>query len=175
MEQGRVFKQPFRKSITFRTLFYSVFWLFIALIECLVLYKFHFYPFSWKCLIALIPLSIICICLIYLGLSLFFCSNYVVLYEDRLLCINRFFSFLSTTYLFIEYQYYRVVIYPHSPYARPLGTYGMICFCRPGKKWWKMKDYYFLASVSAEDCKTIGLILKDMGFNVEIYDCDYRL
>ncbi len=169
MEQGRLFKQPFRKSITFRTLFYSVFWLFIALIECWVLYKFQFYPFSWKYLIALISLSIICICLIYLGLSLFFRSNYVVLHEDRLLCINRFFSFLSTTYLFSEYQYHRVVIYPHSPYARPLGTYGMICFCRPDKKWWKMKDYYFLASVSAEDCKTIGLMLKDMGFNVEIH------
>ena len=170
MKQGRVFKQPFRKSITFRTLFNSVLWLFFALIYGWGLLIFKLDLSSLRDLITCISLSAFCVFSAYLALSHIFRSNYVVLYEDRLLCINRFFPLLSTTYLFGEYQYHRVVIYTHSPFARPLGTYGMICFCRPGKKWWKMKDYYFLASVSAEDCKMIGLILKDMGFNVEIYD-----
>ena len=170
MEQGIVFKQPFKKSITFRTVFYSVLLLFFACFFGCMLLQFKLISFNLKLLVVFVSCILLVLEFLFLGFSLFFRSNYVILYDDRLVCINRFLPFLINTYYFSIYRNYSVIIYTKSPYAYPIGSYAMICFCAPGKKWWKMKDYQFIASVSADDCIKLARMMAESGMDVKIYN-----
>lgn len=169
MKQGITYKQPFRNSITFRTIFYSILMLFSATCFIVCCFNINYFTFSWKFLVAYISLFVLIVLLLFLGVSLIFRSNYVVIYDDRIVCLNSFFSSLAKTYHFNKYQNYTVLIYTKSPYAHPMGVYPMICFCAPGKKLWKMKDYQFIASVSVQDCIQIAQLLLDKGINVKLY------
>ena len=170
MKQGITFKQPFRKSLTFRNVFYSVLMLCLSGISAWLLSQFKFDSFSWQFFVAYISFSVLLIEFVFFGFSLFLRSNYVVLYNDRLVCINRFFPFRTNTYHFTQYQDFTVLIYTKSPYAHPMGSYAMICFCAPNKKWWKMRDYQFIASVSADDCMKLARLLVERGIDVKIYN-----
>ena len=170
MKQGITFKQPFRKSITFRTVFYSVLFLLLALIFVYLLFQIKFVSFTWQMLVVYISWTLLILEFLFLGSSLFLRSYYVVLYDDRLVCVNRFISSVSKTYIFDKYLNYKVLIYTKSAYSLPMGIYGMICFCAPGKKRWKIGDYSFIASVGAEDCTELACILGERGFDVKIYN-----
>lgn len=170
MGQCKIFKQPFKKSITIRTVFYSTLMLLFAVVFVFFLFQINHIIYSWKFIVVYISLIILIVEFLFLGLSLFIRSNYVILYDDRLVCVNRFYSRYSKTYLFDRYTNYKVLLYIKSPYAFPFGKYAMICFCALGKKWWKMNDYSFIASVSSGDCTELAKMLGEKGFDVKIYN-----
>ena len=90
MEQGRIFKQPYKKTITFRTVFYTALFVFMAFwlgmrIIFPILSNFHMGQFNsiWS-IIALISIFLLFFASGFASLSLIICNNYVIVYNDRL-------------------------------------------------------------------------------------------
>ena len=153
MEQGRIFKQPFKKTITFRTVFYTALFVFMAFwlgmrIIFPILSNFHMEQFNsiWS-IIALISIFLLFFASVFASLSLIICNNYVIVYNDRLVCQNR-----------------QIAIYV--PWMHFGAAFNRIYFFKP---YWESR-YTGLLAISKEDCFELAEIFKSKGFDVKIYN-----
>ena len=170
MEQGRIFKQPFKKTITIRTVFYTALFVFMAFwlgmrIIFPILSNFHMEQFNsiWS-IIALISISLLFFASVFASLILIICNNYVIVYNDRLVCQNRFISVLSQTFHFEKYKDHQIAIYV--PWMHFGAAFNRIYFFKP---YWESR-YTGLLAISKEDCFELAEIFKSKGFDVKIYN-----
>ena len=170
MEHARVFKQPFRKSITFKSIFQTALCIFIAswlgdkLFRIMLNFNMKLIDSFWGSIL-LILLFVLFLILVCGSLNLIISNNYVIVYNDRLVCQNRFIPFLTRTFHFARFKDYPIGIYV--PWLN--NTFNMICFFEPGKKYW-INNNGKLIAISEQDCFELADILRKKGFNVKIYN-----
>lgn len=164
----RVFKQQFWRSLNRSNLFSSGFHLIcLATIICPLFYV----DFNLILLYQDSPLgciSFILLILISISLVLFpiFHASYVVVADNSITCINRFFPFYKKEFQLSEYKGYVVNIYV--PNITKMGNYNMIEFIRPGKTIPSLGDTAFIMLTSSADCEEIAKLLLSKGFAVNV-------
>ena len=173
MEQGRIFKQPFKKTITFGTVFHTALYIFMAswlgknfIFPILLNFNIEqFNSFFWGSIL-LVSIFIIFLLFVFASLHLIICNNYVILYDDKIVCQNRFIPVLSKTYCFEKYKNHEIIIYVRDPFPGMSSAFNRITFFKP---YWETRSAGPVA-LGNDGCLELADILKTKGFNVKIYN-----
>ena len=171
MEHGQVFKQQFKKSITLGTVFQTVLYAFIA-----SWFGDKVLPFlldlnieridSIKEITALILILILFLLFAFASLCLIFCNNYVIVYDDRLVCKNRFIPIISRTFHFEKYKNHLIVIYVRNPHPGMGSAFNYVKFFKPYRETRNAGP----VAIGKENCLELAEKLEAKGLKVKIYN-----
>jgi hypothetical protein len=173
MEQYRIFRQPFFKSLRFVNIFVTAVFLYAAIIFTQAVicnwnidgiignFQERFWLTSFL-FILVILLLLICW---FLGTALFLFSFYVKLYDDRIVFVNFYFPFWTRT---IKLDPIYTVEFKCPNLTRG-GQYNLIQFLYKGDiKNWKENHAMYIQMTSTDQCIEIAEILRNKGMAVDV-------
>lgn len=162
---------PFRKTITFGSVCAFIFSLFnLSYSFYFTLYAFsrvnNFYLNPWW-----VHLLIITILLTFwiLGLQFYQTFCYLILYDDKMVIKNIFFTFYSKEIYFSDIENKKIVrIFTHNNAVQSPYSTRMIALYKKGKKWPETFSYWYLRLVDKIALAEIASFLREKGIDVVV-------